>query len=90
MSTVAREVRVHGRVQGVFFRDSCRSEADRRGVTGWISNEPDGTVAAHFEGEPADVDAVVDWCRQGSAGAKVQGVDVDEVEPRGCSRFDVR
>ena len=44
MTTVARRVRVHGRVQGVFFRDACAREASARDVTGWVRNDPGGTV----------------------------------------------
>ena len=90
MSTVARRVTVHGRVQGVFFRDSCRREAEERAVVGWVSNEPDGSVAAWFEGEPAAVEAMVAWVREGPPHAKVHRVDVSEVEPEGPGRFSVR
>jgi acylphosphatase len=62
---VARAVVVHGDVQGVAFRASCRSEAQSRGVVGWARNEYDGTVSAHFEGSPDAVDAMVAWARQG-------------------------
>jgi acylphosphatase len=86
----ARRVTVHGRVQGVFFRDSCRAEAAARGVTGWVSNEPDGTVAAHFEGEPHAVEELVEWCRTGPPSARVQRVDVSPAEPAGAARFEVR
>ena len=51
----------HGRVQGVFFRDSTRREAERRGVAGWARNTADGTVEAVFEGSPEAVDALVDF-----------------------------
>ena len=87
---VARQIRVHGRVQGVFFRDTCRREARARGVFGWVSNEPDGTVLAHLEGDERDVEAVVDWCRTGSSRAHVDGVDVAEVQPEGLRDFVVR
>lgn len=86
---VARRVQVHGQVQGVFFRDSCRQEADRHGVTGWVRNEPDGTVAALFEGDRASVDAMVGWCHHGPAQARVDHVDVEEVAPAGSTSFDV-
>jgi acylphosphatase len=86
---VARRVTVHGRVQGVFFRDSCRAEAAARGVTGWVSNEPDGSVAALFEGAPDDVEALVAWCRVGPPAARVQRVDVEETAPQGARRFEV-
>ena len=85
---VARRVVVHGRVQGVFYRDTCRREAERLGVTGWIRNEPDGSVAAHLEGAPASVDALVAWCHDGSAAARVDRVEVVAAEPMGCTGFD--
>ena len=88
--TVRRRVRAHGRVQGVFFRDSVRREAERRGVAGWASNEPDGTVAAVFEGPPGDVDALVELCRSGPGHADVERLDVDDEEPEGLRGFSVR
>ena len=86
---VARLVVVHGRVQGVFFRDSCRREAEGSDVTGWVRNEPDGTVGALFEGDPRAVDRLVAWCRQGPPGARVARVDVTETAPSGRGTFDV-
>jgi len=86
----ARDVVVHGEVQGVGFRYSCHSEADAAGVDGWVSNEHDGTVRAHFEGSPEAVDRLVSWVRQGPRGARVDHVDVEEVEPDGGSGFHVR
>lgn len=86
---VARRVVVHGRVQGVFFRDSCRQEAARSDVAGWVRNEPDGTVGALFEGAPAAVDRLVAWCRQGPPHARVERVDVAETAPSGRRSFDV-
>ena len=80
---------MHGRVQGVFFRDTCRREAERRGVTGWVRNEPDGTVGALFEGPPDAVDALVAWCRQGPPYAEVRRVEVSDPAPTGCTTFDV-
>jgi acylphosphatase len=87
---VRRRVRAHGRVQGVFFRDSVRREAARRGVAGWASNEPDGSVEAVFEGDRADVDALVELCRRGPGHADVERLDVDEEEPEGLDGFRVR
>jgi acylphosphatase len=79
---------VTGHVQGVFFRAETQREAGRLGVAGWVRNEPDGSVAAHFEGEPAAVDAMVAWCRQGPSRARVERVDVREAEPTGARDFD--
>jgi acylphosphatase len=86
---VARRVVVHGRVQGVFFRDTCRQEAERSRVAGWVRNEPDGTVGALFEGSPDAVDRLVDWCRQGPPRAQVRRVEVTDAAPGGRTRFDV-
>ena len=91
MSDVARSrVVVHGHVQGVFFRDSCRREANARGVAGWITNRPDGAVEAVFEGEPDAVAALVDFCRRGPRGADVRSVDETSEEPQGLTGFQVR
>ena len=87
---IARRVKVSGRVQGVFFRDTCRREASSRGVAGWVSNCPDGTVEAWFEGPPDAVESMVAWARRGPSRAEVSGVDVADAEPSGVSGFDVR
>jgi acylphosphatase len=87
---VRRRVVVHGHVQGVFFRDTTRREASRRGVAGWITNRPDGAVEAVFEGPPDEVAAMVEFCESGPRGADVDRVDVDEEEPEGLNGFDVR
>jgi acylphosphatase len=87
---IRRRVTVRGNVQGVFFRDSCRREAESRGVTGWVTNRPDGAVEAVFEGEPDAVRALVDWCRSGPRGADVESVEDMPEEPERLSRFDVR
>ncbi|HEV2061297.1 MAG TPA: acylphosphatase [Solirubrobacteraceae bacterium] len=87
---IARRVRVHGRVQGVFFRDSTRSAASSRGVVGWVRNCSDGTVEAWFEGDEEAVESMVSWCRSGPSHADVDAVDVDDVEPEGLSGFEVR
>ena len=71
-------VRVSGRVQGVFFRAEARSRAESLGLSGWIRNEPDGSVAAVFAGEPERVDSMVERCRRGPAGARVDEVEVSD------------
>ena len=90
MSTVARQVTVHGRVQGVFFRDSCSQAARSRDVTGWVRNDDSGTVTAHFEGRPSEVEALVTWCRSGPPRADVDDLDVRDVDPEGYADFEVR
>ncbi|MEX2106870.1 MAG: acylphosphatase [Solirubrobacterales bacterium] len=81
---------VHGRVQGVFFRDTARREANARGVSGWVLNRADGAVEAHFEGEPAAVEAMVAFCRRGSERARVDRVEVTEAAIEGLAGFEVR
>ena len=85
----AVDVTVTGLVQGVFFRAETQHEAHRLGVAGWVRNEPDGSVAAHFEGDPDAVEAMVAWCRQGPRRARVDDVHVRDAEPSGASRFEV-
>jgi len=68
-------VRIHGVVQGVYFRQSTRRQAQAAGVTGWVRNCSDGSVEAVFEGEASAVADVVAWCHQGPAAAYVSQVD---------------
>jgi acylphosphatase len=85
---VARKrVIVHGRVQGVFFRDTTRRMAESRGVAGWVRNNPDGTVEAAFEGADDAVDAMVEFARDGPRGAVVESVDVADEESEGLTGF---
>mgnify|MGYP005819278541 CR=1 FL=1 len=88
--TVRRRVVVDGRVQGVWFRESCRREAVRRGVTGWVANRPDGRVEAVFEGGDDAVAALVEWCRTGPPRAVVTGVRVEVEDAEGLGGFHVR
>ena len=85
-----RRVIVHGRVQGVFFRDSLRRLAERHGVSGWARNTPEGDVEAVFEGEPDDVERLVSFARKGPPDARVETVDVHEEDPERLSGFAIR
>lgn len=87
---IRRRAIVHGRVQGVFFRDTTRRMAESRGVAGWVSNRPDGTVEAVFEGAPNDVESMLSFCREGPRGAGVNRVEVIEEEPGDLSGFAIR
>ena len=87
---VARRVMVHGRVQGVFYRDTCQRQASAHRVAGWVRNCADGTVEAWFEGAPDDVEAMVAWAGRGPRHAEVSDVSVNQVAPEGLSGFDVR
>lgn len=67
---------IHGRVQGVFFRDSMRIEAQRLGIAGWVRNRSDGTVECTVQGEAAAVDAIVCWAHRGPPHARVERVEI--------------
>ena len=86
----AVDVTVTGRVQGVSFRFYTEQEARRLGVTGWVRNEPDGSVGGHFEGDAGAVDALVAWCRTGPRMAHVEHVRVRESNDGGARSFGVR
>jgi acylphosphatase len=87
---IRRRAVVHGRVQGVFFRDTTRRMAESRGVAGSVSNRPDGTLEAVFEGESEAVESMLRFCREGPRGADVERVEVTEEEPAGLSGFAIR
>jgi acylphosphatase len=86
---VRRRVIVHGRVQGVFFRDTTRRMAESRGVAGWARNNPDGSVEAVFEGDADAVDEMVRFAQEGPRGASVERVEVIDEEPDGLTGFQV-
>jgi len=86
---VRRRVVVHGHVQGVFFRDSTRREAERRGVAGWVCNRADGAVEAVFEGAAAAVEEMVRFCSSGPRGADVDDVEVTEEPAAGLTGFTI-
>ena len=68
---------VSGRVQGVFFRQKTKQQAESLGVNGWVRNLPDGRVEAVFEGEEEAVKALVEYCHHGPSSARVKNVDVN-------------
>ncbi len=91
MSQVRAELLIQGRVQGVFYRQSTKETAARLGLTGWVKNCPDGSVAAVFEGEREAVETAVKWCRQGPPAALVTAVDLEWMDYRGEYRsFAIR
>jgi acylphosphatase len=87
---IRRRVVAHGRVQGVFFRDSTRKEAERAGVAGWARNRPDGAAEAVFEGDEAAVRRLVEFVERGPGHADIDRVEVTEEEPEGLSAFEIR
>jgi acylphosphatase len=86
---IRRRVLVSGRVQGVYFRDTCRSVAARHSVNGWVRNLPDGRVEAVFEGPENAVNRLVEWTRHGPETAVVTDVEVHDEPPEGIRGFRV-
>ncbi|MGA3352356.1 MAG: acylphosphatase [Acidimicrobiales bacterium] len=90
MDRVRRRLIVSGRVQNVWFRDSCRTEALARGVSGWVRNCSDGSVEAVFEGSAESVEQMISWCRQGPPRARVDNLEVIPEPARGEAGFAIR
>ena len=90
MPRVGRNVRVTGRVQGVFFRAWTKQQAEELGVSGWVRNCADGAVEAHLSGEERAVAGLIERLHDGPPSAVVSDVDVEEAEPEPGDRFEVR
>ena len=82
--------RVHGRVQGVWFRGATAEQARVQGVAGWVRNCADGAVEAVFEGSPEAVAALTDFVRRGPPAARVERVEIRDEAPEGLRGFEVR
>ncbi len=73
-------LRIHGRVQGVWFRESMRLEAERLNVAGWVRNTPDGKVEAVVQGPAEAVAALIEWAHRGPPLARVDRVEIGEAD----------
>ncbi len=80
-TSIAVAVRITGQVQGVWFRGWVRAEARRLGLTGWVRNQPDGSVAALFVGSGTVVAAMLALCHQGPPPARVHAVETTPIAP---------
>ena len=90
MTRVRVRVVITGRVQGVWFRDSCKKRAHVEDVGGWVRNRMDGAVEGEFEGPEPAVARMIAWCREGPRRARVDNVAVEELAPTGERLFRVR
>jgi acylphosphatase len=88
-SVVRYRVVVTGTVQGVWFRESCRREAHRLGVAGWVRNRGDGAVVLEAEGPEEAVAQLVAWCQLGPPAAQVDGIELHELMATGQPGFAV-
>jgi acylphosphatase len=88
-SIVTRRLHVHGAVQGVWYRESMRQQAEQLGVTGWVRNRLDGSVEAMVQGAPDDVETMIAWAKRGPERAQVANVIVtDTVADAGVETFN--
>jgi len=70
-------IKIFGRVQGVFFRHSAKQKAEELNIKGFVRNEPDGTVYIEAEGEEENLKQFLDWCHQGPILASVKKVEFE-------------
>ncbi len=80
---------ITGRVQGVWYRGSTQRKARELGISGFVRNQPDGSVYAEAEGAETQLQALVDWCWQGPELARVENVGVEEGELKGFQGFEI-
>ena len=77
------EIIIYGQVQGVFFRQGVKDMAEELGLTGWVSNESDGSVKIVAEGSEENLQKLMEWCRKGTSWAKVEEVKIERKEANG-------
>ncbi|QPH38384.1 acylphosphatase [Pedobacter endophyticus] len=82
-------IKVTGKVQGVFFRASTKAVADQMGIKGFVRNEKDGSVYIEAEAQPVILDAFIDWCKEGPDKAVVENVKVSDGELKNYRNFEV-
>ena len=85
---MVKHLRIHGMVQGVFFRETMRRQAEKLGVTGWVCNCFDMSVEAMVQGTPEALDAIIEWAHHGPKTAQVERVEIDEGEGN-FTRFEI-
>jgi acylphosphatase len=88
-TVITKRLVIHGRVQGVYFRDSMRQLAQQLGVTGWVRNRRDGTVEAMAQGAPIVVDKMIEWAREGPEFAQVTDVQIEDAENSPFDNFAI-
>ena len=87
---VARKIQIFGKVQGVFFRATTKTQADNLGLNGWVKNESDGSVLIEVQGSEEKINTFISWCNNGSQFAKVSSVAVEQINQFEAKEFEVR
>jgi len=88
--TIHRDIRVSGKVQGVFYRASTADKAKELGLKGFVQNEPAGSVYMEVEGEESQVKEMIEWARKGPPRSTVTSLDVTEGTIIGFKTFEIR
>jgi acylphosphatase len=83
-------IKVSGKVQGVYFRDTTKKEAKKSDICGFVRNEMDGSVYIEAEGEIINLEGFMDWCKKGPAAAKVTGIQIEESAMKGFKDFEIK
>lgn len=86
----AAEIKVSGKVQGVFFRKYALQKAIALNLCGWVKNLPDGSLQILAEGTPEKLQQMIEWCHTGSPNARVDEVIVQPQSITGYSNFEIR
>ena len=86
----ALKIVITGKVQGVFYRDTAHKKAQELGIFGYVINKSDGSVECTVEGDENKLDKFIEWSKMGSSYAKVDSVDVREVDLANYSEFIVK
>ena len=76
----AKRIKIFGRVQGVFFRQSAKDKADELGIVGWAQNQPDSSVLIEADGHDDDMEEFIAWCNEGPEGAEVEKVECVDID----------
>ncbi|MCP3940236.1 MAG: acylphosphatase [Desulfobacteraceae bacterium] len=89
--TISIKTIIKGRVQGVFFRVQTQKTALDLNLAGYVKNLPDGSVEAVFQGDKSAVSKILEWCRTGPPGSRVDHVLPESTNfLSGCDSFDIR
>lgn len=90
MVTVTNYLRIHGRVQGVWYRAWTVNTARELGLVGWVRNRRDGTVEALVQGEEASVQRFIALAKDGPTHADVSRIDIEDAERVELASFEKR
>lgn len=87
MATASKNIRIHGHVQGVYYRAWAVETARSLKLSGWVRNRKDGSVEILAMGPEENISELVNACRKGPPAAQVTGVDVTDAEPEKVTGF---